>query len=69
MDFEEELKKSLLKDQIFKKNGEASFDRSFIPEKILHRDDVLRKLLMDFKIIFKERKGVNIGIKGGLTDW
>ena len=65
MDFEEELKKSLLEDKIFKEDGEKTFDRTFVPEKPRHRDEILKKLLFDFKIIFKEDKGVNISIRGG----
>nr|MDO8109872.1 AAA family ATPase [Candidatus Sigynarchaeota archaeon] len=64
MDFEEELKRNILGDSIFKRDGEQKFDRTFIPDKIPHRDDVLRKLASDFKIVFKEDKAVNIALKG-----
>ncbi len=64
MDFEEELKRGIVSDRVFKRNGEQTFDRSYIPEKILHRDDILRKLASDLKIIFKEDKGVTIGLRG-----
>ncbi|MEX2680491.1 MAG: Cdc6/Cdc18 family protein [Candidatus Sigynarchaeota archaeon] len=63
-DFEEELKRNILGDRIFKRNGEQTFDRTFIPEKFPHRDDILRKLASDLKIIFKEDKGVNLGLRG-----
>jgi cell division control protein 6 len=64
MDFEEELKRSILGNRIFKHNGQQTFDRTYIPEKLPHRDDILRKLVSDLKIIFKENKGVNIGLRG-----
>ncbi|NMC08664.1 MAG: AAA family ATPase [Candidatus Lokiarchaeota archaeon] len=64
MDFEEELKRNILEDRIFKRNGEQTFDRTYVPEKMPHRDDILKKLASDFKIIFKEGKGVNIGLRG-----
>ncbi|MBN2154136.1 MAG: AAA family ATPase [Candidatus Lokiarchaeota archaeon] len=63
-DFEEELKRNILGDRVFKRNGEQTFDRSFIPEKLPHRDDILRKLASDLKIIFKEDKAVNLALRG-----
>ncbi|MHA1370386.1 MAG: Cdc6/Cdc18 family protein [Promethearchaeota archaeon] len=65
MDFEDELLNSLRSDLIFKANGEGTFERTFIPPKIIDREEELRKLIMDFKIIFKEDKGVNVAISGG----
>ncbi len=63
-DFEEELKRNILGDRIFKRNGEQTFDRTYVPDKMPHRDDILRKLASDLKIVFKEDKGVNIGLRG-----
>jgi len=63
-DFEDELKRNILGDRIFKRNGEQTLDRTYVPEKIPHRDDILKKLASDLKIIFKEDKGINLGLRG-----
>ena len=67
MDFEEELKKQLFQreEHVFKRNGELTLDRTYVPDKIQHRDDVLKKLASDFKVVFKDAKSVNIAIRGG----
>ncbi|MBD3186705.1 AAA family ATPase [Candidatus Bathyarchaeota archaeon] len=65
MDFEEELRKSLAGSPVFRKDGEVTLDRDFIPEKVLHRDEIIKRMLLDFKIVMKENKGVNIGVRGG----
>lgn len=64
MDFEDELKRNILDDHVFKRNGESTLDRTYIPEKILHRDAVLHKIASDFKIVFKEDRGINIALQG-----
>lgn len=67
MDFEAELKRQLSQrgERIFKRDGEKTLDRTYVPEVIHHRDEILMKLASDFKIIFKEDKGINIAIRGG----
>ncbi|MHA1791850.1 MAG: Cdc6/Cdc18 family protein [Promethearchaeota archaeon] len=65
MDLEDEFKKNLQYDGIFKKNGEKTLRRSFIPDKVLHRDELIKSILFEFKVFLKEDKAVFIGIKGG----
>jgi Cdc6-like AAA superfamily ATPase len=65
MDFEDELKRGILAGRIFKRDGEKTLERTYIPEKMRHRDDILNKLAIDFSIVFKENKGINVAIKGG----
>ncbi|MFX0101435.1 MAG: Cdc6/Cdc18 family protein [Candidatus Hodarchaeota archaeon] len=64
MDFEEELKKAVLEGKIFKRNGKETFKRNFIPEKVPHRDEILKKLILEFKIILNEYIGISVAIKG-----
>jgi len=64
MDFEDELKRSILNDHVFKRNGESTLDRTYIPEEIPHRDVALNKIAGDFKIVFKEHRGINIALRG-----
>ncbi|MHA1680758.1 MAG: Cdc6/Cdc18 family protein [Promethearchaeota archaeon] len=65
MDYEEELKRSLNAATIFKSTGESTFNRDYLPEQVPHREETIRKMLLDFKVVLKEHKGVNIGVKGG----
>jgi len=64
MDFEDELKRGILNDHVFKRNGESTLERTFIPDKLLHRDAILQKIASDFKVVFKEDRGINIALRG-----
>ncbi|HME52366.1 MAG TPA: AAA family ATPase [Candidatus Lokiarchaeia archaeon] len=64
MDFEDELKRGILNDHVFKRNGESTLDRTYIPEEIRHRDAALNKIASDFKAVFKEDRGINIALRG-----
>ncbi len=64
MDFENELKRYLVEENIFKRDGAHTLDRTFVPDQPRHRDAVLHKIALDFKAFLKEHKGINIAIRG-----